>query len=37
MNSSEVIKFAEENKCLFVDLKFIDAPGTRLTSMSYQV
>ncbi len=36
MNSAEVIKFAEENECKFVDLKFIDLPGTWLTSMSYQ-
>jgi len=36
MNSAEVIKFAKEKECKFVDLKFIDLPGTCLTSMSYQ-
>ncbi len=28
MNSAEVIKFAKEKECQFVDLKFIDLPGT---------
>ena len=36
MNSSEVIKFSKEKKCLFVGLKFNDLPGTWLTSVSYQ-
>ena len=27
MNSTEVIRFAKENDCKFVDLKFIDLPG----------
>ena len=36
MNFAEVIKFVKANEYKFADLKFIDLPGTCLTSMSYQ-